>query len=395
MWLRGLAWKSTMGQAAMSRTSSTERRRRYRCSFLAFRRGFLALQSALVIGGCASSSQESIECSRAPIMGGVRHAELLAADPRQEQAICRLDIFDEFGDVLGACSGTLVGDNVVLTAAHCLSAGRVEVSFASSSGEGLIRLEPVRTITHPTRDLAIVELPAEVAELGVVPIAIDQSDSVALNDWLQIAGFGVTETGAMGALRFVATSVIEVADATFRVSAERRAAACFGDSGGPALVRDPEGRMVVAGVLSLGSRSCGDSDEYERVAASSAWIVDNATELATPAQVLADCSRVGSEGRCLGDGVLYCEQQTPRYERCQAGSVCGFDRSKEAWRCVTATTDPCQGIGDRGRCDDGARVWCDAGTVFTSPCDACGAQCVVSAANGQAICNTPMDASAG
>lgn len=377
-----------MGQAVMSKASATECRRCYRCSFSAFRRGFFALQGALVIAGCASSSQENIECSRAPIVGGVRHAELLAADTRQEQAICRLEVLDDFGDVLGVCSGTLVGDNVVLTAAHCLSAGRVEVSFASPFGEELVRLEPVRTMTHPTRDLAVVELPADVAELGVVPIAIDQSGSVALNDWIQIAGFGVTETGNVGALRFVATSVTEIADATFRVSAERRAAACFGDSGGPALLRDPEGSLVVAGVLSRGSRSCGDSDEYERVAAAGAWIVDNAAELAPPGQVLADCSRVGSEGRCFGDGVLYCERQAPRYERCEPGSLCGFDPSESAWRCVAAATDPCRGIGDRGRCDDGARVWCDAGTVLTSPCDSCGAQCVVSSANGQAICNT-------
>jgi hypothetical protein len=351
------------------------------------RRSLLVFKCALVICGCASNTEENIECQRAPITGGVSHAELLAADTRQEQAICRLEVFDEFDEVLGLCSGTLVGDNVVLTAAHCVSAGRVEVSFASPSGEELARLEPVRTTTHPTRDVAIVELPAGVVELGVVPIPIDESGSVATNDWTQIAGFGVTETGSVGALRFVATSVIDMKDATFRVSADRRAAACFGDSGGPALVRDSEGSLVVAGVLSFGSRSCGDSDEYERVAPAAAWIVDNAVDFTAPGQVLADCSLVGPEGRCLGDGALYCEEETPRYEQCKAGSSCGFDRAEGGWRCVTDATDPCRGIGDRGQCDGSARVWCDAGTVFTIPCDACGAQCVMSAADGQAICN--------
>lgn len=361
-------------------TAATERQRCCRLSLFAFK-------GALVISGCASNPEESIECRRAPITGGVSHAELLAADTRQEQAICRLEVFDEFDEVLGLCSGTLVGDNVVLTAAHCLSAGRVEVSFTSPSGAELARLEPVRTTTHPTRDVAIVELPASVVELGVVPIAIDESGGVAANDWIQIAGFGVTETGSVGELRFVATSVIELTDRTFRVSAEGRAAACFGDSGGPALVRDPEGALVVAGVLSFGSRSCGDSDEYERVAPAAAWIGDNAADLNAPGQVLADCSLVGSKGRCLGDGALYCEEETPRYEQCEAGSSCGFDRALGGWRCVTDATDPCRGLGDRGRCDGGDRVWCDAGTVFTSPCDACGAQCVMSAADGQAICN--------
>ncbi len=358
---------------------------RLRC----YRRSLLALQGVLVVSACASNPAESVECRSAPITGGVSHAELLAADIRQEQAICRLEVFDEFEQVLGLCSGTLVGDNVVLTAAHCLSAGRLEVSFATPSGEELARFDPVRTTSHPTRDVALVELPAAVIELGVVPIAIDESGGVATNDSIQIAGFGVTETGGVGALRFAATSVVEMTDASFRVSAERRAAACFGDSGGPALVRDRDGSVVVAGVLSFGSRNCGDSDEYERVAAAAAWIGDNAPDLAAPGEVLADCDFVGSKGRCFGDGALYCEDETPRYEACETGSSCGFDRSEGGWRCVTDKTDPCRGIGDRGQCDGSVRTWCDAGKVFSSPCDACGAQCVLSAADGEAICNAP------
>jgi hypothetical protein len=68
----------------------------------------------------------------------------------------------------GLCSGTVVSPRVVLTAAHCFSAGMAtEVVFGPSEAEATRRLEVAEGEGHPSFDIDMMTLvePASVAPI--------------------------------------------------------------------------------------------------------------------------------------------------------------------------------------------------------------------------------------
>lgn len=207
------------------------------------------------------------------------------------------------------CSGTIISDTVILTAAHCLQKfneqtrkkedGLIfpkEESFIVYFGTKVSRdgtwIRAKRVLPHPEWDPAMTLNPAPTKPANDIGMIVLQSpipegykpvkvapESFQLKGKVSLAGFGVTRSrnnNDTGTLRQVDVDVRN-ADARawrFTVGGFFRGA-CAGDSGGPAYV-NVNGELMVAGATSTGAELLGQClglvNNYTDARFYSSWI---------------------------------------------------------------------------------------------------------------------------
>lgn len=205
------------------------------------------------------------------------------------------------------CTGSLITQSVVLTAAHCvvgnfdvLPASRLQVRAGNASLTGDAEVLAVRrVIIHENYfdasgfDIALLELAEASDQPTVELLEPDEASLVAPLASAVVIGWGALADGAYPDLLHEANTTLVGGQAcaeagTFDDDNELcvlqtggGVAPCFGDSGGPLLVHDAVGNWRHAGVVSRGSIPCGeegDPDIYTSTPALLEWILDNATE---------------------------------------------------------------------------------------------------------------------
>ena len=190
------------------------------------------------------------------------------------------------------CGGSLISDNIVLTAAHCVdsaTASQVQVAI------GFLNLSDItpadrqtvsEIIVHPDwdsattdSDIALLILSDGTLNSAVTKIPlISETTVLTAGDAAKAIGWGLIETGSYpDALRHgdMEITASDGASCPPWISAwinpdtmvcalgvtgdNKLIDACFGDSGGPLLVQEG-GNWVLAGATSWGSNSCGADD---------------------------------------------------------------------------------------------------------------------------------------
>jgi secreted trypsin-like serine protease len=215
------------------------------------------------------------------------------------------------------CTGSLIDDRHVLTAAHCvrgIEASQLLVGLGGSSQSsgmmlyGVMDFEAHLRYTDPVtndeiglpNDIALIRLASPAT--GVQPVLLPKGSDTSIRKsrkGMAIYGWGSDQNGELNDLlgyskqkdysakakrwfkRF--NSRTQLAAGLPLRGEKLFSSACTGDSGGPLVGYDAKGRHVVLGVVSYGLASCRASapSVFTRVTAYKSWISQARTAMAT------------------------------------------------------------------------------------------------------------------
>jgi len=284
----------------------------------------------------------------------------------------------------GLCTGTLVADNVVLTAAHCLPQNTVY--FGPRIGEFIATRHVVDQV--PSRfwkgidefksggDIALLRLDsAAPTEIEPMPINTDPLLESDVGRPLHVVGFGTNDAeteGGVGTKRYMDVEVNGVTPEHITYGTEFMTQ-CHGDSGGPSIL-DFDGTERVVGVNSYGD-CAGQSRGTRADVYYSAFLEEVIDAWSGPCRQDFDC---------VTDG---CRTPDPDCD------VCGFD-GVCATGCETKDLD-CPVSGFQGDpCND--REDCETLLCLESPEDPrvkyCSTECDPDNLDDFWSCQTPLSA---
>jgi len=175
----------------------------------------------------------------------------------------------------GRCTGVVVAQNIVLTAAHCLEAGKLRIA---TSFRPALFIEVTQAVPHPnykavergSPDLAILKLakplPSDFSPVHLEPRWIGEGAD------LIVAGYGKSADNDKGANLVLRTVLQHVANryssyVTLKGVGESAAGAAPGDSGGPV--------FSYRGLYALVAIMVGHADRFTiaiAIAPNYAWI---------------------------------------------------------------------------------------------------------------------------
>lgn len=264
------------------------------------------------------------------------------------------------------CTASLVGADLVLTAAHCVEGvggGAIRFVLGADLGTSAYSSTVSGVHIHPFwngnaqfgNDLAVLDLAEPITD--VAPVNLHLGDiSTHVGQTMTLVGYGRQWSDQVTGIRRLARVVIASVDAETIIYEFNGSGACHGDSGGPAFLQ-VDGTWRQIGVTSWGDDSCLSTAHYQRLDVHSGFLRDmGAPSERTP----LDCDADGCDGQCEEDEdcwELMCPTGscTAPSGVCISDGTCDADCGTSDPDCASASMDYCQiyGLYGNGVCNTG------------------------------------------
>jgi secreted trypsin-like serine protease len=248
---------------------------------------FLAIVTLAAATSCGTADDPSIVTASLATDAPVVHGTVTASWPGIGALVANFGYgWDAF------CTGTLISDRWVMSAAHCADSAETGIPATSMAffigpdvaGAGN-RYAVDRATIHPQwdsqnieNDISLLHLAVAVPASVATPIAIN-SVAVTNGTGIKFVGYGVSSAdgqgggGGSGTKRYGVSTIDHVYATSYHYSPGTSSAmSCNGDSGGPDLV-GASGQEKVAGITSYGDAYCSSDAVSTRVDAFKTWII--------------------------------------------------------------------------------------------------------------------------
>ncbi len=256
---------------------------------------------------CAPSNQklsvlESNENTGTAIIGG----KSVEFGDYKLSSVVGIKIMESFSNqLIAVCTGTLIAQDIVVTAAHCVAEMPASVTFLIYFGTSLTdqkKISAVRTAIkkqiHPKYsvnkeengyDIALLKI-SEPAPVYIKPAALmKDSSKIKWGQKLTVAGYGYTsivDSRNQGIIRNLKQAQVKIGKSWFSETEfqvfQFMNGICSGDSGGPAFLEE-NGELKLAGItnraMSNGLISCIISSYFLRVDKMNDWIQQTSKQL--------------------------------------------------------------------------------------------------------------------
>lgn len=251
----------------------------------------LMLGAMMSLYSCGKGQEmgEEMSVSTGDIVGGVS----VTKKDVNARSVVGLVMDKEEGQAM--CTGSIVSGNVILTAAHCVedSPRRVRLVFGpilQKANPTMVR-EVDHYIIHPNwgkhlasgeGDLALVHFKGNLPEGYMTAHLAPESLNLKPGQVVLMEGYGVTNgethVGA-GKLRKTTTHILERHSPTEIVTDGEKTSVCFGDSGGPAFVKNGKDTYLWGVASSVSNSSCNDTSIHTEIMKYLPWIKTSLTKM--------------------------------------------------------------------------------------------------------------------
>jgi hypothetical protein len=339
---------------------------------------------------CLDARSPGVTPASQALHGGSTAPEFIPLSEAQQRAI--VVVIPGESSSRDLCSGVLVSAGLVLTAKHCQFDGHVAVRFTASDDASVVDVATSEQIPIPDLDLMVLRVPQDerlaALEVDPIPVYATALTSAWVGTLVELAGAGLSSSGALGDRGFAAEPIVALTDTWIEVDGEGASGACDGDSGGPLLGRGVDGMARVLGILSDGDRSCMGVDRFTRLDTIAQWPSDDvygAQDRPDP-----DCADIDAHGLCQAGVAMRCADGLLVANDCQAaGLICAWDPRSDGVACGDSA-GACGDITSSGRCEGGLARRCDEGEPVAFDCTKCGEICVRDAGTGRVGCLSPV-----
>ncbi|MGE5085111.1 MAG: S1 family peptidase [Bacillota bacterium] len=260
---------------------------------------FLTMFTIMLLSGCSGqhSFMTSADVNDPQVIGGDK---IDFENPIANSTVALMD--EQDGEL---CSGVMISNELILTAAHCVYSGMTSllVYFTPNikDGDSYNSRYAVTCIQHEnyksdvdkmdTADIALVRVSGTLP-YGYKPVPLyPDSDKLRAADDIIVAGYGVNrswgKTAGAGILRTTTLKVREPRSGKTEMVLNQsfKKGVCNGDSGGPAFIKKG-GQLYLVGIASRGGSydfpgapKCSVTSTYTRVDAYLGWIKKTSAQL--------------------------------------------------------------------------------------------------------------------